>query len=494
MAKKENSFAKDVMTLAAGTASAHVIGLIAMPVLARLYSPADFGALAVFAAAVGPISIISTWRYDLAILLPEKDEDASHIVWLCMALLTAMSALAALIVIFIGPKLWPLLHTPVLGIYGWLIPANIFITGVSTILTSWNTRKKQFSRLMMLQVITRIAITLSQFVIAISGFAGAGALMITTVFGTLLATLVLCVQTWRDSGEVLGNGISRLPLYLAAKEYYQFPRYNVPAAVMNSISQYLPAAMLSAFFSVPTAGQFSFGTRLLRLPSALVGTNVGKAFYPRATEAVENGTLGIRVEQTLTYLVKLTAFPCLLLALVGKDLFIVFLGSRWAEAGVFCQMLSFWLFLWFISSPLYSVFLVLQEQALELKFQVANLITRFAALLIGGLLGNARLAVGLFAAAGVLVYGAYSAAIMIKSHAHPRVILKPLLSTVGAFLPAALILELIRYYTGSRVAVVVVCFLLLAGWLSNLFRTEPQARAMFTRLGQKLFPARAHSM
>jgi O-antigen/teichoic acid export membrane protein len=179
---------------------------------------------------------------------------------------------------------------------------------------------------------------------------------------------------------------------------------------------------------------------------------------------------------------------------VGKDLFIVFLGSRWAEAGVFCQMLSFWLFLWFISSPLYSVFLVLQEQALELKFQVANLITRFAALLIGGLLGNARLAVGLFAAAGVLVYGAYSAAIMIKSHAHPRVILKPLLSTVGAFLPAALILELIRYYTGSRVAVVVVCFLLLAGWLSNLFRTEPQARAMFTRLGQKLFPARAHSM
>jgi lipopolysaccharide exporter len=494
MPQKNTSFASDVMTLAAGTASAHVIGLIAMPFLARLYSPGDFGALAIFAAAAGPVSMVAMLRYDLAILLPEKDEDASHVVWLCMALLTITTVLAAAVVLLAGPHIWPLFHAPVLQAFAWLIPVNIFVAGVSTILISWNNRKKEFRRMMTNQVITRTAMTLSQLLMAFAGLAGAGTLMATTVFGVLVATIVLAIQTWRQSGDVLLAGLSGAPLYAAAKHHFQFPRYNMPAAILNSVSQYLPATMLSAFFSVPTAGQFAFGTRLLRLPSALLGTNVGKAFYPRATEAKENGTLGIRVEAALTYMVKLTAFPCMLLALVGKDLFIVFLGSRWAEAGVYCQILSIWLFMWFISSPLYTVFVVLQEQALELRFQVANLATRFASLLVGGLLGDARLAVMLFSLAGILVYGGYSAAIISKTHASARVIFKPLWPTLAAFVPAAAIIELLRCYTGSRIVVVIACFVLLLVWLSNLFRTEPAARAMVSRASQRLFPTRVHSV
>src|SRR5947209_80374 len=63
----------DVATLASGTAVAQLVGLLAAPLIARLFSPAAFGGLALFAAISGTISVIACWRYELAIVIPEKD-------------------------------------------------------------------------------------------------------------------------------------------------------------------------------------------------------------------------------------------------------------------------------------------------------------------------------------------------------------------------------------------------------------------------------------
>lgn len=475
-----SSLAGDVLKLGTGTASSQLIGVLAAPVIARIFSPEAFGGLAILAAVSGTIAVIACLRYEMAILLPEKDEEAAYLVWLCLFFVIATTAVTALLIPLAGYSFWKLLGASALRAYAWLIPVNVFFAGVSSLLTAWNTRQRQFNRLMILEVILRISITGSQVVVGLAGLVSAGALMATTIFGVVVATAILGIQTWRESSPLLLAGLSHARVVWALKRYATFPKFSAVATLLNTFSWHLPNLLLSGMMSVGTAGQFSFSNRLLRMPSKLIGSNFSQAFFPRAAEARLAGALGSAVESAIAYLVKMSMFPCLLLALIGKDLFVVVCGAKWAEAGVFTQILSFWLLAWFVASPLAIIFVVLEEQALELRFQVANVFIRGGSILVGGLFGSAKLAVLLFALSGMCLYSTYSVMVMQKSKASPAKIFKPILSILGIFLPAALSILWIKHLTASPLPVLVASFALLMAYFSNLFRVDPAARRLLS--------------
>ncbi|HEY9742960.1 MAG TPA: hypothetical protein V6C90_20940, partial [Coleofasciculaceae cyanobacterium] len=70
------SFTANVLTLTTGTAVAQAITIVATPILVRIYTPKDFGLLAVLTTITGTVSIVASWRYETAIVLPDNDEDA----------------------------------------------------------------------------------------------------------------------------------------------------------------------------------------------------------------------------------------------------------------------------------------------------------------------------------------------------------------------------------------------------------------------------------
>jgi lipopolysaccharide exporter len=471
-----NSLAGDILKLGIGTASSQLLGVAAAPLIARLFSPEAFGGFAILAAVSGTIAVIACLRYDLAILLPEKEEEAAHLVWLCLLFVIVSTVVAALLIPIADDSLWKLLHASAVRSYAWLIPVNVFFSGISALLIGWNTRQRQFSRLMLLEIIMRIAITGSQVLIGFAGFVGAGALMATTVFGVAVTTTVLGIQTWHEDSEALLSALSGERMVMALKRYVRFPKFSATATVLNTVSGHLPPLLLSGFISVGTAGQFSFSNRLLRIPSKLIGSNFSQAFFPRAAEASLKGTLASSVEMAIAYLVKISMFPCLLLTLVGKDLFVVAFGARWTQAGVFTQILGPWLLAWFVASPLTTVFVVLEEQGLELRFQVATVIARGGSILVGGLLGSATLAVVLFAVSGMCLYAIYSVMVIRKSKASPAKIFRPLLSEFAIFVPAGLLILWITHHTTSSIPVLVAAVALLMAYFLNLFRVDPAAR------------------
>ena len=162
--------------------------------------------------------------------------------------------------------------------------------------------------------------------------------------------------------------------------------------------------------------------------------------------------------------------------MTGGDLFRLFFGTRWQEAGVYSQILSVWLFFWFVSSPLSTVFVVLEEQRLELKFQIANIVTRFFALLTGGLLGNARLAIALFAICGVGVYGAYCLAVIRKSGAAVEAVRSVALSRIALFVPVALIFVGLKLIAAPPAAIVGAATTVLILYYWHVLRSDPRAR------------------
>lgn len=477
----------DVAKLASGTAVAQLVGLLAAPLIARLFAPAAFGGLALFAAISGTISVIACWRYELAIVIPEKDQDAAVLVGLSLSMVLLSTVITQLLLMFFGARIWALVNAPTLKANSWLITANVFVTGTWAVLHAWNTRKRKFGRLTVMQVTTRLAITVSQILCGILGAVSATVLIGTTILGSSVSTLILAIASWRESSRKFPSWLSFAHLLSASKRYRRFPKYNIGSTLLNVVSGHLPAVLLSAFFSVTIAGEWALGNRLLRVPGILIGSNFEYAFFPRAAEAKLAGTLGHAVEDALVHLIKLSALPCLMLVLIGRPLFVLALGERWAEAGVYSQILSCWLFVWFISSPLNTVFTVLEEQALELRYQTVNFVSRLAALSVGGLLGSARLAVALFTLAGIVVYGAYCITIIRKSGAVAANVLRGCARTLAVALSAALVVALIRYWFTSPVITVVSATAMLALYFFNLFRRDLDAGRLLIVVREKLW-------
>ena len=97
--KPKSEFTRNVLTLMTGTAIAQAIPIIVSPILTRLYSPEDFGRLALFISIVSIMSVLATGKYELAIILPKKNSTAYQLVSLSVMLSLVVSVLYILFLI-----------------------------------------------------------------------------------------------------------------------------------------------------------------------------------------------------------------------------------------------------------------------------------------------------------------------------------------------------------------------------------------------------------
>jgi O-antigen/teichoic acid export membrane protein len=175
----------------------------------------------------------------------------------------------------------------------------------------------------------------------------------------------------------------------------------------------------------------------------------------------------------------------LVLLLTGDDIFRVVFSSAWNEAGVYTQILCIWALIWFVSSPLHNLMQILEQQGFGLKFNIVNFLTRLSALCIGGLLGSARLALFLFAAAGIVVYGTVCVVLLKYAGVEISSFSKVILTQILWFLPVGAILIAMRVVELDPLAVILVAISAVGLYGLYLMKTDPQISGIFTQLRQK---------
>lgn len=481
--KKETSFASDVLKLASGATFAQVLGVLVAPILARLYGPEAFGVLRLFTSITSIAGVVVCMRYEISIMLPESDEEAANLLGVSLGFVILVSGLMALIVWFGRPLLLRWLRAPELGPYLWLVPPAVFVGGVLLALNSWNTRTKHFAHMSVARVARSVTTAGLQLGAGYAGYAVGGSLISANVIGSSVYALVLGGRTWRDDLALFSRSLKWQDMFRGMKRYRKFPLYDMWARLFNSLSWQLPAFLLSSFFSSTVVGYYALGDHLLRLPMNVIGSAIAQVFLQRAAEAETEGALASVVESAFRRLVMLGMFPMLLLTIIGRDLFTVVLGDSWAEAGVYTQILSIWTFFWFISSPLSTLFRVLEKQESSLILNVAILATRAIALGIGGLLGNARMALVLFAVSGVLLYGYLSLSIVHVSGVSWSNVSRILFSNVVLFVPAGFILLVLNVVGVRSWVQVAAAGGLLGVYLAYVARTDPLIHSLFKRVG-----------
>lgn len=402
------NFSLDVFKLVSGTTIAQVLGVLVSPILTRIYKPDAFGVFAVFTSITTVFSVIACLRYELAVMLPEQNEDAANV--LALSLFLAVLVAGSTAMVMVGGKnfILPLFKAEVIRPYLWFVPVSVFLTGFFLALNYWNSRTRHFGRLSIARVIGAVMTLGSNIVLGLKGYVDGSGLIAGAVAGQLVSGLALSWQIWRDDQRFFVKTVRWPGIWQMMKRYQRFPLYSTWAALLNVISWQLPIFLLSYFFSSTVVGYYSLGFRILQVPMSLIGAAIAQVFFQRVSVAKIQGNVGEVVENIFNWLVQIGMFPMLLLGIVGQDLYKIAFGNSWAEAGVYTQILSVWAFFWFTSSPLSTLFSVLEKQDFDLKINLVLLVGRFIALSFGGWIGNARLALGLFAFLGIVVYGYWS--------------------------------------------------------------------------------------
>lgn len=470
---RASSFGVDVLTLVTGTTIAQIITFLASPVITRLYGPETFGLLALFISITSIIAVIACMRYEVAIMLPESDEEAANVFGLSIIFVIIVSIASIPLFILCQQPLIQFLKTPQLGSFFWLIPPMIFLSGFFLALNYWNTRTKNFHRLSVARIMSSCSSTGTQLGIGLLGHASGGALIGASVLGQVVSTLVLGLQIMRDHFSFFQQNITLKRMGNVLKRYSNFPKYDIWSALLNTISWQIPIFLLSNFFSTSVVGYYSLGMMVIQLPMSFIGGAIGQVFYQRAAEAKIEDNLRPLVEDIFKVLVKLGFFPMIVLLLIGKDIFSVVFGPEWSIAGVYIQILSIWAFVWFISSPLSTIVAVLEKQSWGLSLNIVIFLTRVISLVIGGILGNVLVALLLFSISGFIIYGYLCIKTMEYSKIPMRNGFKVIFSNLLQIIPGGVILLLLVLLNINSVIIILIAFIFGLVYYAYQIKTEP---------------------
>ena len=463
--KTKSSLMSDVYKIISGIGLAQLLIALATPVLSRLYSQTSFGVSTVFISITLILSTVACLRYEFAILLPKEESDAVHLLRISLLSIVLVSLVTCAGILIAKNTLIELFNEPSIAPYIILVPLALIGIGMYQAFSSWNTRTKAYWQLSMAKIVSAVVTIALQIGVGFWLHDNPGGLIIGFLAGYLAGGILMGLFIW-ITVPIVRTAWDWAGLFANLRNYRKFPLIETWGTLINAVSWQIPPLLLAFFFSSAVVGDYSMAYRLVQLPVSFVGVAIAQVFSQQASKVKEDAQALIQVTHNVLHrLIGLGIFPALLLTVLGKDLFIVLLGPNWSTAGVYVQILGIWMFFWFASWPLGVLANIKGRQATNLLLQVILLISRVASLLIGGLLANDLLAIGLFAVTGILFYFAYALIClgMIQYHLRTAV---PFLAqqTIFATVPVVIL-----FLVGKVFAISPLGMVLLGGLLSVFF-------------------------
>ena len=397
----KSSFVKGVGILFGGTAFSQIILLIGAPLLTRLYTPEDFGLLAVYGSILAFASVVSCLNYEQAIPLCEDENSALNIAILCFILVITSGLVTCFIIYFWGALISQILEVQRLIDYLWLLPLGILLTGFYNILNYWGLRTKQFRDISL----TKFCQATTTLIVQLVGFKyGATALLAGQLTGQTLANSILTIKiiTKKDLSKF------NFSMMMVGFSRYRFLSLGgTCSSLVNTAGHQLPPLVFASFFSAATVGSYALAFRLLTLPASLVGAAFSQVFLSHGVDSQRTGNLNILYAKVQNSLFQLGLSPAIAIIFIAPELFSFIFGEIWREAGIYSQWLSLSAFLGFVVSPLSNIFTILERQALGLTLQLFLLMLRFSGLLIGAYGGDPFSAVKYYSIGSAIGYIAY---------------------------------------------------------------------------------------
>ena len=371
---RKNVFVFNILTLISGTAISQAILFFATPLLSRIFTPDDFGVFSVYAAIVSIIASVSSWKYELAIMLPEKEKDVQSLLFLSL-IATLITAIIVFLLILVFKPLLAMYATKQINTFIWIVPLGVLFAGWLQVLISFGTKKKMFKNISIGRATQSAAGVGTQGVIGGFELFSKG-LIWGKLTGDILAFLYLL--TTQIKNHFINIRLwSKEGIQVNAKRYKDFPKYQSFAQFLSSLSQNIPFLLFSSFFNLEVVGFYMLAIRVLHAPTTLIARSTKEVFYQKAADLHSRGlSIHLLFRKTTFGLAKIGIIPFLLFGVFSVFIFSILFGHQWETSGLYAQIIIPWSFLGFLNPPSTAVIYILGMQKFSLKYEFSLVLIR----------------------------------------------------------------------------------------------------------------------
>ncbi len=375
-----NSAIGGIIKAIVGLVGSNVLGqlflFIILPVTTYIYSPVSMGMFAFSWAIVNVISVVSGLRFELAIPLPKLDRDAKRI----FTRIVQLNFLFVILSFVLSCLVFLLMPDDEVNYTILFIPLGVMTIGLYRACLYYNVRKENFNNISESKLYQSFGNGACQLILGFGTSGLAAMMMLSFILGQCFGVKKLfdAISTYNYK-DLLDLKFKSRDIFLL-KKYSKFPKYDVPAALIDTISAQLPNLTLAIVFNPVIAGVYLLADKLLITPASVMSQAFSQVFLAKlsASETQEERHLWLI---RLLLMVSSVSIIYFFVFYFSVDLLVVrFLDSAWYDVADIIQILLIGICFQMIYSPLSMALVVSNSQHISLIIHIMLLTLKLSSL------------------------------------------------------------------------------------------------------------------
>lgn len=378
-----SNFAKNISTLVSGTVLAQLIPILIQPVLRRYYPEEVFGAYAVYMSLLGILYVVTSLRYEQAIVIPKDDQEAKSIFATAQLFNLALSLLLFILVLVFKQPLLRFLNIPEsYSLFLFLAPIAVFLFNQQQSINLWLIRKKKFIGVSSIKIIRRG--TEGSFQILFRFLQVTKGLVIGDILGHIANNAFGLYKVFRNGFNL--KGVTFKSIKTITKKYNEYPKFNTLPSFLNSCSLLLPTLIINKYYGAENAAYYDLSRLLLLTPVAILASSISNVMLQRVSEKRQKGLFFSKeLKSILLFAAAITVLEVIVILPFGEELFSIAFGINWEISGTYSKIIMWAFILYFTTLSLSSIFLALQRLKALSIFQFSNFLLVVSLLLFSKL-------------------------------------------------------------------------------------------------------------
>lgn len=350
----------NVTRLSTGTAVASIVPILLQPILRSIYSPESFGVFSVYLSVVGIMVVVSSFKYEVAISLPDNPDDARALFHLSV-LLAVFFNIFIFIIIYIFrfqiSNLWNLPDKYRFCIF--LIPVSALLFSCFNSFLYFMIRNKKFLQIGISKIARRSFEGFGQIFITAGRTAGVG-LFLGDIIGQsayFFSGLLFSIKSGLKINKPERNRIINM-----AKRYRQFAIYNTLPTLLNTLSIALPVFLVNIKYGESNTGFLDLTRLILFIPIVFISEPLSQVLLQRFNEYKNNNkSILIDFRRILAIVILSGILGIIIVLLFIKPLILLIFGDTWITSAAFAKILIIGIFFKFISEPFKLIFAAFEK-------------------------------------------------------------------------------------------------------------------------------------
>lgn len=366
---KVGDIKRKLLIVLSGSALAQLIHLLFTPILTRLYTPEQFGELALLISLIGLSTAFATGKFDLAIVMASEKEKVALDRGINKISLIFSFILLAVSVLFFYNK-----NTTYSSLIFFLSITSFFRAKYLSRRAVLNSHGK-YKEIATGRVVENTSNGFSAVILSFLELGSIG-LMISKTLSFLLPSIYYQSKTHK---YLMGE--PDLKTKDVFSKYKSFPKYSIFTELLTQLNLNFTIFGFAYFYGEEVVGHLSMTTRVLSLPINFIGLAFLDVFREKATaDYLKHGSCRSIFKKFFYALSLMALLGYALVALFGEEIFTIVLGGKWSLAGKYASIAILLYSVRLVSSPLGYTFHLAQKQMQEMFFKALILILSLATL------------------------------------------------------------------------------------------------------------------